>query len=73
MVKNNTIVIDAGTTKVGGKIMGDVNFESLKNKVKYITPSRGGIGPVTVAKLLENVVKLSKEKLNNDTKNNFKI
>lgn len=59
MVKKNAIVIDAGTSHIDGKIVGDVDFESVKNKAKFITPSKGGVGPVTVAKLLENVIKLS--------------
>lgn len=62
MVKKDATVIDAGTTKVGGKIVGDIVFDDVVNKVRCITPSRGGIGPVTVAKMLENVVKLAKER-----------
>jgi len=61
MVKNNAVVIDSGITKVGGKIVGDVKYKSLKDKVKFITPSRGGVGPVTVAKMLENVIQLTKK------------
>lgn len=62
MIKKDAVVIDAGTTKVGGKIVGDVDFEELKDKASYITPSKGGIGPVTVAKMLENVVELARER-----------
>ena len=60
MVKKNAIVIDAGTAKKDTKIVGDVDFDKVAPKCSFITPSRGGVGPVTVAKLLENVVKLSK-------------
>lgn len=63
MIKKNVIIIDAGTTEIAGKVRGDTNIESLKDKVSYITPSKGGVGPVTVAKLLENVVKLAKIKV----------
>jgi len=63
MIKDGCIIIDAGTTKVGGKVVGDVNFASVKNKCKYITPPKGGIGPITVAKLLQNVILLSKHNL----------
>lgn len=58
MVKKNAVIIDAGTSESGGEIVGDVDFEPVKEKSSYITPPKGGIGPVTVAKLMENVVKL---------------
>lgn len=60
MVKNNVVIIDAGTTKIGGKIVGDVDFENVKQKTSYITPPKGGVGPITVAKLLENLIKATK-------------
>jgi methylenetetrahydrofolate dehydrogenase (NADP+)/methenyltetrahydrofolate cyclohydrolase len=66
MVKNNAIVIDAGTAieKSADKksqIMGDVDFDNVSKIASLITPSSGGVGPITVAKLLENVVKLFKK------------
>lgn len=67
MIKKNAILIDAGTSEEKSKISGDIDFERVKNKVAYITPSRGGVGPITVAKLLENVVKLSKIKIRKGT------
>ena len=51
-----SVVIDAGTKKVDGKIVGDADFKNLKNDVAAITPVPGGVGPVTVSCLLENVV-----------------
>lgn len=60
MIKKGAIVIDAGTSKLDGEIVGDVNFEEVKNKASLVTPPKGGVGPITVAKLLENVVKLAK-------------
>lgn len=56
MIKIDTIIIDAGTAESKGEIIGDVDFEKIKNIVSYITPPKGGVGPVTVAKLLENTV-----------------
>jgi methylenetetrahydrofolate dehydrogenase (NADP+) / methenyltetrahydrofolate cyclohydrolase len=56
MVKEGAIVIDAGTSESGGAVAGDVDFASVEPKASYITPVPGGVGPVTVAKLLENVV-----------------
>lgn len=61
MIKKNAIIIDGGITKKGKKVLGDVDFESVKNKVSYITPVPGGVGPVTIACLLENVYLLSKK------------
>lgn len=57
MVPNNSIVIDAGITVIDGKIYGDVDFEKVQNKCKYITPNPGGVGPMTIAALIENVIK----------------
>jgi methylenetetrahydrofolate dehydrogenase (NADP+)/methenyltetrahydrofolate cyclohydrolase len=56
MVTEDTIVIDTGIDYVEGKMFGDVDFEQVKQKASYITPTPGGIGPITVAKLFENVV-----------------
>ena len=53
-VKKNAIVIDVGINKVGEKIVGDVNFDELKDNVKAITPVPGGVGPMTIACLLRN-------------------
>ena len=57
MVKKGAVVIDAGTAKYKGKIVGDVDFANVSPKISYITPVPGGVGPVTVAMLLANVVK----------------
>lgn len=56
MVKERAIVIDVGTSRVEGKIVGDVDFERVKEKASFITPQTGGVGPVTVAILMRNVV-----------------
>lgn len=60
-VKNGAIVIDVGTTKVGGKLTGDVDKEVTKQQV-YLTPVPGGVGPMTVAMLLWNVYLLAQAK-----------
>ena len=59
-VKKNSIVIDVGINKVGEKIVGDVNFEKVKDKVKAITPVPGGVGPMTIAYLLKNTLECFK-------------
>jgi methylenetetrahydrofolate dehydrogenase (NADP+)/methenyltetrahydrofolate cyclohydrolase len=60
LVKRGVIVIDAGTSMKKGRLVGDVDFKSVSKKASYITPVPGGVGPLTVACLLENLVKLNK-------------
>lgn len=57
MVKQGAVIIDAGTSSEEGKSVGDVDFESVSKKAGYITPVPGGIGPMTVACLLDNLAK----------------
>jgi methylenetetrahydrofolate dehydrogenase (NADP+)/methenyltetrahydrofolate cyclohydrolase len=59
-VKSNAIVIDVGINKVGDKIVGDVNFEEIKDNIKAITPVPGGVGPMTIACLLKNTLECFK-------------
>ena len=59
-VKNDAIVIDVGINKVDDNIIGDVNFDEIKDKVKAITPVPGGVGPMTIACLLSNTLKCFK-------------
>ena len=66
MVKEGAIVIDVGTTKVENKIVGDVDFEAVKEKASFITPVPGGIGPMTIAMLLENLVQTKLSKINTE-------
>lgn len=56
MIKENAVIIDAGISRVEGKIAGDVDFEGVLNKVRAITPVPGGVGPMTVACLLQNTI-----------------
>lgn len=59
-IKLGAIIIDAGTSEFDGGLVGDVDFESVKNIAGIISPVPGGVGPVTVAKLLSNVLKVAK-------------
>lgn len=59
-IKRGTIIIDAGTSESGSGIVGDVDFESVKDVASLISPVPGGVGPVTVARLLYNVLKVAK-------------
>lgn len=61
MVKENAIIIDVGINRLdNGKITGDVDFEEVKEKASYITPVPGGVGPMTIAMLMNNVIKATK-------------
>ena len=61
MVKDGAVVIDVGINRLdNGKITGDVNFESVKEKASYITPVPGGVGPMTIAMLMNNVIKATR-------------
>lgn len=59
-VKDGAIVIDVGISRVDGKIYGDVDMENVQDKVALITPVPGGVGPMTVASLLTNLVNCRK-------------
>ncbi len=64
MVKKGALVIDVGTSKVNGKLVGDVDFEGVKKKAGFITPVPGGVGPMTIASLLENTLQACKRQNN---------
>lgn len=62
MVKEGAVVIDVGINRgEDGKLKGDVDFEEVSKKASYITPVPGGVGPMTIAMLMTNVVKAAKE------------
>ncbi len=61
MVKDGAVVIDVGINRLDdGTITGDVDYENVAPKASYITPVPGGVGPMTIAMLLNNVVKAAK-------------
>lgn len=63
MVKDGAVVIDVGINRnEDGTICGDVDFENIEKKASYITPVPGGVGPMTIAMLLNNVVKAAENK-----------
>ena len=62
MVKDGAVIIDVGINRMDdGSICGDVDFENVSKKASYITPVPGGVGPMTIAMLLNNVVKAAKK------------
>ncbi len=65
MTKEGVVIIDAGTSEENGSVVGDVDIESFAGKNAFITPTPGGVGPVTVAILLENVLKVANQKKHN--------
>ena len=58
-ISGNPVIIDVGINRVDGKITGDVDFEGVKDLASYISPVPKGIGPITIAMLLENTYELS--------------
>ena len=61
MIKDGAVVIDVGINRdESGKIVGDVDFENVSSKASYITPVPGGVGPMTIAMLMNNVIKATK-------------
>ncbi len=60
-IKKDAVVIDVGINKENGKLLGDVDFEASKNIAKAITPVPGGVGPMTIACLLQNTLKCFKK------------
>lgn len=70
MVKDGAVVIDVGvnrvpdaTKKSGYRLVGDVDFDEVKNKASFITPVPGGVGPMTIAMLMQNTVEAAEKKL----------
>lgn len=61
MVKEGAVVIDVGINRVDGKLVGDVDFENVKDKCSAITPVPGGVGPMTIAMLMQNTLTASKK------------
>ena len=58
MIKEGAVVVDVGINRIpdSKKIVGDVDFENVKEKCSYITPVPGGVGPMTIMTLMDNVV-----------------
>ena len=64
MIKDGAVVIDVGINRgEDGKLTGDVDFENVEKKVSYITPVPGGVGPMTIAMLMNNVIKATQNQI----------
>lgn len=61
MVKEGAIVIDVGINRVDGKLVGDVDFDAVKDKASFITPVPGGVGPMTITMLLANTLQAAEK------------
>ena len=71
MVKDGAVVIDVGvnripdeTKKSGFRLIGDCDFEDIKEKASYITPVPGGVGPMTIAMLMYNTLESAENSVN---------
>ena len=62
--KNSAIIIDVGNNYKDNKLVGDVDFENVKDKVSYISPVPGGVGPMTITMLMENTLRAIESKIN---------
>jgi len=62
MVKEGAVVIDIGINKVGGETLGDVDFPAVETRARAITPVPGGVGPMTIAMLMENTFRAARER-----------
>jgi methylenetetrahydrofolate dehydrogenase (NADP+)/methenyltetrahydrofolate cyclohydrolase len=61
-IKNGAVVIDVGINRLDdGKLVGDVDFDEASKRASFITPVPGGVGPMTIAMLLQNTLKAAKE------------
>lgn len=66
MVKDGAVVIDVGMNRNDGKLCGDVDFDAVSKKASYITPVPGGVGPMTIATLMQNTLTAAKRQNNLD-------
>ena len=62
MIKDGAVVVDVGINRLETGIVGDVDYDAVKDKCSYITPVPGGVGPMTIAELLNNTLILHQEK-----------
>ena len=61
MVKDGAVVIDVGISRVDSHVLGDVDFENVSHKCSYITPVPGGVGPMTIAMVIDNLLDTVRE------------
>ena len=61
MVKDGAVVVDVGMNRFDGKLCGDVDFEGVSQKASFITPVPGGVGPMTIAMLMQNTLTAAKK------------
>lgn len=57
MIRDNSVVVDVGISRVDGKLLGDVDYDNVSKKCLYITPVPGGVGPMTILSLAQNIYK----------------
>lgn len=58
MIKEGSVVIDVGISRVDGKIVGDIDFDNIKDIAAFVTPNPGGVGPMTVAMIIDNLIEM---------------
>lgn len=73
MVKDGFVGIDVGINRLDGKLVGDFDFENVKEKASYITPVPGGVGPMTIAMIIDNLIEMKQSELQKSTTEKAKI
>lgn len=58
MIKEGSVVIDVGISRMDGKIVGDIDFDNIKDIALFVTPNPGGIGPMTIAMIIDNLIEM---------------
>ena len=58
MIKEGSVVIDVGISRVDGKIVGDIDFDNIKDIALFVTPNPGGIGPMNISMIIDNLIEM---------------
>ena len=69
MVKDGAVVVDVGINRTENGLRGDVAFDEVSKKASYISPVPGGVGPMTIAMLMENVYECAVRREENELRN----
>lgn len=59
MIKQGAVVIDVGISRDNNKVLGDIDFDDIKDVASFVTPNPGGVGPMTVAMIIDNLIEMS--------------
>ena len=63
MVKDGFVGVDVGINRINGKLVGDFDYENIKEKASFITPVPGGVGPMTIAMIIDNLIEMKEKEM----------